>query len=367
MAKAATNDGASPTSKVPKNVISLDQKTKRINIAAFELDSEMVFNYFDTRVRQEDYSETLIKCIKIGALAMMEDRFSAFLAKTKNELGVELESLKLLFDMKSEYFQRTAVKGLSAEDEIIENLQTCAADRKWTDTFMKTGTLRGAMPGDPKNKSGDILCELPEANKAIVIEVKFDASYTLGEFSEKDIFAKKKDTTLSQLLEGALNREADQALIVFDKNILPAAIAKQTDSLAYYPGYGFIVVVDSQAGDFSNLFIAYSLARDLVLKGAAYNYDSQFAAGLISRIMLDVKRLLDLKKNINTVRTALDGMEATLMQSYESLELSQSYLAAFAKSGTLTRQDFYDFYTGLDAKKKLDGTTAEDWFEGKKS
>lgn len=41
----------------------------------------------------------------------MEDRLSAFLSKTSNELGTELESLKMIFEMKKEIFYKSSIKG----------------------------------------------------------------------------------------------------------------------------------------------------------------------------------------------------------------------------------------------------------------
>lgn len=85
------------------NIISLDQKTKRTKISQFELENEIVFNYFD-RLPTDQRDEALFRSIYIGVLAMMEDRLSAFLAKTQNELGTQLESLKMIFEMKKEIF-----------------------------------------------------------------------------------------------------------------------------------------------------------------------------------------------------------------------------------------------------------------------
>ena len=46
----------------------------------------------------------------------------SFLSKTSNELGTELESLKMIFEMKKELFYKSTIKGVLAEDEIAEFL-----------------------------------------------------------------------------------------------------------------------------------------------------------------------------------------------------------------------------------------------------
>ncbi len=62
--------------------------------------------------------------------ALMEDRISAFLAKTTNELGTELESLKMIFEMKKELFYKTTIKGSLAEEDIAEFLNNYFAEKK---------------------------------------------------------------------------------------------------------------------------------------------------------------------------------------------------------------------------------------------
>lgn len=53
---------------------------------------------------EDKRDESLTRAIYIGVLAMKEDRLAAFLAKTQNELGTELEHLKQIFDLKQQLF-----------------------------------------------------------------------------------------------------------------------------------------------------------------------------------------------------------------------------------------------------------------------
>ena len=77
--------------------IRLDKRRKRVNVDGFEMENEVVYNYF-AGLPEREREEKFFKAIYIGVLALMEDRLSAFLAKTSNELGTELESLKMIFD-----------------------------------------------------------------------------------------------------------------------------------------------------------------------------------------------------------------------------------------------------------------------------
>jgi hypothetical protein len=83
--------------------INLDQQTRRVKIEDLEIQNNVVFSFFD-KLSIADRTDHLTRAIYIGVLALMENRIASFLAKTSNELGTELESLKLLFDMKKELF-----------------------------------------------------------------------------------------------------------------------------------------------------------------------------------------------------------------------------------------------------------------------
>ena len=90
-------------------MLKINQQLKRVEIKEFEVENQIIFNYFDNLpVAERD--EKLLRAIYIGVLALMEDRISAFLSKTSNELGTELESLKMIFEMKKELFYKSSIK-----------------------------------------------------------------------------------------------------------------------------------------------------------------------------------------------------------------------------------------------------------------
>ena len=86
-----------PMKESGKDLIKINQQLKRIEIKEFEIENQIVFNYFDN-LPAIDRDDKLLRAIYIGVLALMEDRISSFLSKTSNELGTELESLKMIFE-----------------------------------------------------------------------------------------------------------------------------------------------------------------------------------------------------------------------------------------------------------------------------
>ena len=330
--------------------LSINQKLKRIEISSFELDNEIVFNYFDN-IPAAERDEKLIRAIYIGVLALMEDRISAFLSKTSNELGTELESLKMIFEMKKELFYKSTIKGVLAEDEIAEFLNQYFSDRKLKDRAFLTGNTAGNLP---KNKTGDIICEIDgNSELKIAIECKFDKSVRLGDIDSKEIFTRKTDTAWSQLIEAQANRDSKVSLIVFDISLVDNSILKNFENVGYIPSIGLVAIINSQKGDYSNLAIAYMLARDIALNSIEIELDKDLLNALVNRIIKDINEVLTIKdsvqKNIDNNKSILKQLEKSLLL----MEFNQEYLKKFLKDGTLSKKDLLDFYTGEEIKDKF--------------
>jgi len=329
--------------------IKINQQLKRVEIKDFEIENNVVFNYFDN-LSVSDRDEKLLRAIYIGVLALMEDRISSFLSKTSNELGTELESLKMIFDMKKELFYKSAIKGALAEDDIAEFLNTYFKERKIQDKVYLTGNTSGIIP---KNKTGDIICEINgKSELKIVIECKFDKSIRFGDIESKEIFTRKSDTAWSQLIEAQANRDAKVSLIVFDISLVENSILKNFENVGYIPSVGFVAIINSQRGDYSNLAIAYMLARDIALNAKVVDLDKDLLAMIVNRIIKDINEVLSIK---SLVLNNIENNKAILKQLDKSIllmEFNQEYLKRFLNQGTLTKKDMLDFYVGEDIKDK---------------
>lgn len=330
--------------------IKLNQKLKRVEVQKFELDNIIVFNYFDNLPTSER-DDKLIRAIYIGVLALMEDRLSAFLSKTSNELGTELESLKMIFEMKKELFYKSTIKGSLAEDDIAEFLNEYFQSKKMKDRALLTGNAAGELA---KNKTGDIICEVNGTpDLKIAIECKFDKSVKLGTIDSKDLFIRKTDTAWSQLIEANANRASRVSLIVFDISLVDNSILKFCDSVGFIPEIGFIAIIDSQKGDYSNLVIAYMLARDIAINAKNLDFDKDLLAILITRIIKDINEIKAIKtlveNNINNNKEILKQIEKSMLL----MEFNQRYLSQFLQTGTLTKKDLLDFYMGDEIKDQF--------------
>lgn len=330
-------------------MLNLNQQLKRVEIKEFEIENQIVFNYFDN-LSTSERDDKLLRAIYIGVLALMEDRISAFLSKTNNELGTELESLKMIFEMKKELFYKSTIKGILAEDEIAEFLNNYFQEKRLKDKAFLTGNAAGNIP---KNKTGDIICEIDgNQNLKIAIECKFDKSIRLGDIESKEIFTRKTDTAWSQLIEAQANRDAKVSIIVFDISLVENSILKNFENVGYIPGIGFVAIINSQKGDYSNLAIAYMLARDIALNAKEIELDKDLLAMLVNRIIKDINEITTIK---NLVHINIDNNKEILKQLEKSIllmEFNQQYLKKFLIDGTLTKKDLLDYYMGDEVKDK---------------
>lgn len=320
----------------------LNHKLSRVEIDSFEISDELVFRYFDS-LPESERETALLRAIRIGVLAQMEDRFSSFLAKTTDDLGVQLENLKLLFDMKQEVFHKTAIKGVAAENDILEFLEAYIEQRGLNDVVSLSGTSKGTLKN---NKTGDIIAYVggESAGWKIAIECKFDKSIKLGDVASVDVASNRYDTAWSQLLEASVNRDANVSVIVFDKTLADASIQRAVDGVTYVDGIGFICIIDYEASDYQNLAVAYNLARGLALRKDGKNVEVVFVNLLIQRLLKDIRDVQSIetlvKTNIKNNQQILKNIEKSLL----SIEFDQRYLAKYLEDGYLNKADLLEFY-----------------------
>lgn len=330
-------------------MITLNKKLKRINVKEFELDSKIVYEYFNN-LSESDRSENFMKAIHIGCLALLENRISAFLSKTTNELGTELEYLKIMFDLKQEVFYKSSVKGAAGESEISEHLINFCKNKLYEDKIRLTGTEKGEIL---RNKTGDIICEIGD-NKKIAIECKFDKQTRFGDIKDRDVFANKTDTAWSQLIEAQANRATPVSIMVFDENFVDSSILKFTENVGYIPSIGFICIINTLENDYKNLEIVYCLARDILVNSKANDIDYDVFKMIVARTISTINEILTIKKLVNTNIQNNNKILTQLEKGILLMEANQEYLNMFLDNGTLSSKELLEFYQGKGLKEKLE-------------
>ena len=140
---------------------------------------------------------------------------------------------------------------------------------------------------------------------------------------------------------------------------LDNSILKQFENVGYIPGIGFIAIIDSQKGDYSNLAIAYMLARDIAMHAKVPELDKDLLSKIVNRIIKDINEVLSIKslveQNIETNKQILKQLEKGLLL----MEFNQEYLKRFLEEGTLSKKDMLDFYIGEGVKERYNGIEKE--------
>ena len=122
--------------------------------------------------------------------------------------------------------------------------------------------------------------------------------------------------------------------------------------MGYIPEIGFVAIINSQSGDYSNLGIAYMLARDIILNSKNIDLNKDVLSMIINRIIKDIDQITMIKNlvnsNIENNKTILKQLEKSLLL----MEFNQEYLLKFLKDGNLTKEDLLDFYSGEEVKDR---------------
>lgn len=338
------------------SVIKLNHGLKRVEIASTEIESELAFAYFD-KLPEGERDAAFKRAFQIGVLAMQQDRLASFLAKTNNELGTELETLKIMFDLKAEIYSRSAVKGTEAEIEIANYLENLIESEGFGDEVALTGSGAGALP---RNKTGDIVCTLNSRDeRRIAIECKFDKGITLGELHERDWHGKNLDTICGQLFEAKANREADHAIIVLDRSSVSPAILARFEDVSYVPRVGFIAIVDSLRGDFKNLGMLYQIARDLALAEPSSDIDTDVLTLILKRITADLAKLSKVRTLVSSNIKNSQEILRIIQKETVAIEFAREYLDYVLQTGTLSKAQMLEFYSGGDVKKRFSAAEAD--------
>jgi hypothetical protein len=137
------------------------------------------------------------------------------------------------------------------------------------------------------------------------------------------------------------------------------SILKFTEHVGYIPTVGFICIVDSQRGDYSNLVITYQLARDIVLNAAEPDIDTDL-------LLVLVKRLLKTIEDFKSVRSLVEGniknnqkILEQLEKSYLMMEFNEKYFEKMLRDRTLSAEDLLAFYMGEEVKEVFKGIERE--------
>ena len=358
-----------------RKTIGVEHENKEVCFPEFTTNDPLVYELFN-KLSKDRYDESFNAMLHIGALALMEDRIAHLIDSAEKEIYPQLERFKLMFARgKAEFTQTAQKKGEKAEVNIVDLLDEFVSSSGWNDEIVQSGKIKGNLDG---NKVGDVLATIeftptdggPTEHTVIGIEVKFDKAVSLGDpintnvetgdAKDKGFDASTQKTAWSQLLETKANRDSPFSIMVFDVNLLSPDMKKNVDDVAYIPGIpGFVVVVDSQAGDYSNLKLVYRIARDMAIhhERGELDVEAQVIELIVKRMLHYLGDANKISEKIRKHTTATVKMNTEiqnlLVHAVQHAEYSEEFLKRYLSTKKLTSVDFAEFYFAQPVAEKL--------------
>ena len=285
----------------------------------------------------DEYDAMFERALRLGAYALEEDRIAAFLGRAESEIDAGLERLKIIYKM-VHLKEKSAGKGAVAEVELSDVLQGYIDSMGWSDEVTATGEKVGVLA---RRKVGDLVCSINNGAVSVVIESKMDASVPEGDPASLDERHKKsgnpEKSAYGQNLTSLVNRGSQVAIAVFDQASVSASIGKR-EAITFQPELpGFIVKVDRASGDYANVCLAYSIAREIALAGVEKIHGEHLNI-LIKRMLRDLgvlaKTETDLKKieqaandTLRSVGSVREGIADTQLSLESTSQLLKTVLA----------------------------------------
>jgi hypothetical protein len=237
-----------------------------------------------------------------------------------------------------------------------------ATARGWGDSIQPLGDVVGDLPD---NKTGDLVVRVggPDG-PAIAIEVKFDKNFKFGDVADSTHENKNlADIAWSQVVEAAENRDAELAMIVFDKGSLSPSVKENLEDVLWMPGGGLAVMVDVERDDLRNLTTVYSFARSLLLAMTRRDLGAEMLSVVVSRASREVRRCLDARGHIDKIVSSAGALIVDLEQSHAELDSILRVLESVDADHPLGATELLTLHEGAEVRKAIADSKKE--FEGR--
>ena len=319
----------------------------------FELKEEAFYEAFKNAAKvgltKEQFFE---RALRLGIYGCMEERIGAFLRHAEHDLDYGMEKLKLIFKLREEREKSTA-KGAIAEQEIQDVLREFILENKWSDKISGAGSDIGAITD---RKVGDIIVEIGDSGKKVTIESKMDKAVHLGDLLTSDYRNSKKPveaaekTAYGQLLLSLANRDAQIALIVFDRANCSPSISALKQDVTFFPEIpGWVVRIGKAENDFGPLRLAYSIARLQAISVERVSGEHlDLAVKRMLRDLVEMNKLEELLKKIKDgAEKSLEGVseiEKMMFQTKQSIVRTQEILNKILGGVAPSAEEWADFF-----------------------
>jgi hypothetical protein len=341
-----------------ESFVELGTKPNRVLFGgSHEIEDDFLYECF-SQIPASEYEDAFKKFLVVGAYAWREERLAAFFRKVEDEVEGRLEELKVLYKTRT-LREKATTKGTAVERDAATVLQEFIDEQKWQDEVTLTGESVGVLP---RRKVGDLVVDLVGYDRRVVIESKMDASVLVGDPTTLDGAGKAshapEKTAYGQNLTALVNRQADVSIIIFDKNTSSATVKAIHDKeygLRFNPEIpAFVAIIDVSRDDWSNLFLAYSLARSIALLGDGAIEHRRIEL-VVKRIVRDLGRVKQMdnqvgkaEKAANETLKALGSLREVSAAAAESANRSLELVSRVVSGQLVSGEEWKKFFDESD-------------------
>lgn len=276
-----------------------------------------------------------LEALSFGSYALYLDTTSTLLNKVERELNGRLSELRLIYEVSKKEEASSAV-GVIAELDFEEALRAISEEMGFGDVVRPTGTNSqdGLVRTAGDRKLGDLEILVADSGARIAVESK----YTEGGPSMGDPTKKAKNASFTiekhakgQVLGAQLNRGASYAIYITKPG--SDAASKITNGLKVdFEDMGIYVVADRSTGDYSNLKVAYLVARALTLSIVWPVVQQHHLRTVVNMLIRSLNKIASFKTKMDEV--AKTGRDLTA--------LAESILDEYAEElGTIAEVESY--------------------------
>ena len=324
--------------------------------------------------KQGDFHEIIEKAINVGLLTAQQGKIQNALNLFNDKLYGEFALVQTHMATLKHQLEKDNKFKTEQEFLLRDHLRTYSDEMKRADdSFEVTGTSSEKK----KNKTGDVLASIKTGSETIniAIESKLASKFTKGDSRNKNAgsLRGKGDTAYMQIIESRKNRDAKICIFVIETNLNPFP----GPPIEYFaePLQGFIVRVDIESGDLSNLSHAYEIARTMALSqriisdpekstiefliGELQNtlkrktYIENIGARTISIITNSNENLL------SQVEDELKTFDAELLGLQKAIDLTMKTMTNYLKNGEITAEEALELYQQAEAQTLYDAKKLE--------
>jgi hypothetical protein len=130
------------------------------------------------------------------------------------------------------------------------------------------------------------------------------------------------------------------------------------NGIKWIPNVGFVVIIDHERDNYTNLLVAIDLMRSMVRKTTKI-VDQSILEALLGRIAQDLSSIEETQKLLLANHENLKKIATSIKKHVLLVGYTKSLIKAFIQEGELSQKALLDLYRGEEIKDEMKGVEKE--------